>query len=166
MSGSQDGLNLLKTILENNPDLAKNITADALCAKRSVAAEDFENVSVLYYLSATPEGRKLLKTILENNPELAGNITADSLCVKRTTKVKKFKNTSALNFLSASLEGKELLKMIESCQLVRKLRDELVNPMNYDHPLFENAYRNICFDPLQLLEGNDEKSANAAKMFF
>ncbi len=101
--------NNLAKLLENNTDLGKAITGEALCIRRTDQAGAFANISALSYLCSTNDGQALLVTLFRLSPNLAKAITDEALCARLTNQAEANANTSPLYWLCANSDGQALL---------------------------------------------------------
>nr|HAT8713325.1 DUF2075 domain-containing protein [Legionella jordanis] len=104
---------LLDNLLKHNPQLAGQISADALCAPL-LEENDIQNSSAFYWLTTSVEGLSILEKLLSANPKLAMAIPVDALIRARTQKAGPYENCTALYHLLQTKQGRSVLKSIFS----------------------------------------------------
>jgi hypothetical protein len=142
LSMSSQGQIILQLLLEQNPQLATEITSHALCLPLTKQAGELENASTLYWLSISVRGQEILYQLLEQNPQLATGITSHALCLPLTKQAGERENDSPLHCLSASATGQKILQqlMVQNPQLATEITGkDLCLPRTKQAGKYENA---------------------------
>ncbi|WED42863.1 DNA/RNA helicase domain-containing protein [Legionella cardiaca] len=109
LSTDSEGVKFLMRVFEKNPEVARGISAKALCAAQPAAYGRDANLSPIYLFSTTPQGCQLLNKLIELNPHLAREITAGALCLTYLERTDFNALSNALYYLANCSEGRRFL---------------------------------------------------------
>lgn len=104
------GVQILQLIFNENPNIAKDITAEILTINSQIKGREF-GISMLFNLSAYSEdgGIEILQKIFRSNSDISQKITAKILTAKLLGSAKEFANLTILYLLARSDAGCAIL---------------------------------------------------------